>query len=278
MWLLRRPTLTDAFNDIPMLIAESAGILTNADITGLQGLYSDYDAAQGNMTQARHDKYDPVKAEVIHSMYLNTYESADSPMKSIRSELMMYVDKCPYCGFGEPKTLDHVQPRSTFKALSTCRLNLVPLCWRCNNLKGKKDQIFVHPYYQQFPLGKRFFCASAKFSSSNFIFNFFIDPSHITPQLAGILVNQIRVIKLTDRLTKEVNSFIYEQLKSQEFYGSDHLLRIIIKDMMNKSIKDNGLNHWKSASLEPLANSQDLTLNNVAAYLSQIAATRQPLV
>lgn len=278
MWALRKPSLTMALRDIPMLIAESEGSLTAADQTGLEELYRVYDSAQGKITQARHDQYDTAKANSIYGLYPKTYDSSKSPLKNIRLELMRDVDKCPYCGFGEPITLDHAQPKSAFKALSTCRLNLVPICWRCNNLKGADKHMFVNPYYQQYPANVRFFRASVQFEFGYFVISFFIDPSFLPPRLSAILSNQIQVIQLTRRLSKEVNSFIYDLLKSQEFYDEDLLVKIILQDMKNKSERDNGRNHWKTASLEALANSKALTIKNINTYLSKIASNCQPKI
>lgn len=278
MWSLAKPSLSMALGDIPTLIAESGGRLKITDQTGLELLYRDYDTAGGNMTQARHDRYDAAKAKIIHSLYPKTYESGTSPLKSIRSELMMMVDKCPYCGFGEPITLDHVKPQSSFKALSTCRLNLVPLCYRCNQYKGTDKHMFVHPYYQRYPINKRFFSASVQFFFGHFIFSFYIDPTYLSPKLSAILANQIQVIRLTQRLAKEVSSFIYEQLKSQCFHDSDQLLKKIISDMVDQSTINNGLNHWKTAALKALETSPDLSIDNIDAYLAKIQSSRQPVI
>ena len=64
----------------------------------------------------------------------------------IREELSEAADTCPYCGFGEPVTLDHYMPESIYKELATCRLNLVPICWKCNNKKLDNDYQGFHMF------------------------------------------------------------------------------------------------------------------------------------
>lgn len=59
---------------------------------------------------------------------------------------------CPYCGQLAIKTLDHFLPRSRWKALSVCQVNLVPACRDCNTEKLEytptcaADTLF-HPYF-----------------------------------------------------------------------------------------------------------------------------------
>lgn len=59
---------------------------------------------------------------------------------------------CPYCGQLPVKTLDHFLPRSKWKMLSVCQVNLVPACRDCNAEKKEyspnspADTLF-HPYF-----------------------------------------------------------------------------------------------------------------------------------
>lgn len=59
---------------------------------------------------------------------------------------------CPYCGQLPVKTLDHFLPRSKWKMLSVCQINLVPACRDCNSEKKEytptspSDTLF-HPYF-----------------------------------------------------------------------------------------------------------------------------------
>ncbi|MDH6537835.1 hypothetical protein M2167_000337 [Streptomyces sp. SPB4] len=45
-------------------------------------------------------------------------------------------DRCPLCGHGVVRTLDHVLPKKSFPALCVDPLNLVPACADCNHAKG----------------------------------------------------------------------------------------------------------------------------------------------
>lgn len=59
---------------------------------------------------------------------------------------------CLYCGQLAVKTLDHFLPRSKWKSLSVCQVNLVPACRDCNAEKMDCSPIsasdtFFHPYF-----------------------------------------------------------------------------------------------------------------------------------
>ncbi|MGW1092165.1 HNH endonuclease [Streptomyces sp. NPDC002596] len=60
-------------------------------------------------------------------------------------------ERCPLCGQGMVKTLDHFLPKSEFAALCVDPLNLIPACADCNKAKGDKapqtpETVTLHPY------------------------------------------------------------------------------------------------------------------------------------
>ncbi|NUK69418.1 hypothetical protein [Streptomyces lunaelactis] len=71
----------------------------------------------------------------------------------IRGQLMAAPpdERCPLCRQGTVYQLDHFMPKSLFPALCVDPLNLVPVCERCNLIKGNRrpDQLentLLHPY------------------------------------------------------------------------------------------------------------------------------------
>ncbi|WP_333745593.1 HNH endonuclease [Streptomyces sp. IBSBF 2950] len=59
--------------------------------------------------------------------------------------------RCPLCGHGVVRTLDHVLPKKAFPALCVDPLNLVPACADCNHAKGEArpssaETTPLHPY------------------------------------------------------------------------------------------------------------------------------------
>jgi len=63
--------------------------------------------------------------------------------------------KCPLCGVGQVRTLDHHLPKSRYPDLSVCPFNLVPACDFCQSGKLAKyptnaGEQTLHPYYDDF--------------------------------------------------------------------------------------------------------------------------------
>ncbi|MFI5690066.1 HNH endonuclease [Streptomyces sp. NPDC051636] len=60
-------------------------------------------------------------------------------------------ERCPLCGHGVVRTLDHFLPKRMFPALCVDPLNLVPACADCNHAKGEgmpsgAEATLLHPY------------------------------------------------------------------------------------------------------------------------------------
>ncbi|MFF8513372.1 HNH endonuclease [Streptomyces sp. NPDC015492] len=60
-------------------------------------------------------------------------------------------ERCPLCGHGIVRTLDHFLPKRMFPALCVDPLNLVPACADCNHIKGERvpteaETTLLHPY------------------------------------------------------------------------------------------------------------------------------------
>lgn len=262
MWRLKKPDLDTAIGDIDNVIAHSNGRLDESDAPTLGQLYRDYDAGHGFVSDQMHDSaMTAKKADIVYDQYAKTRFSYSSEgLKYMRRELMADAAHCPYCGFGEPSHLDHVMPEGRYKALSVCRLNLVPSCSVCNVNKGKNNR-FVHPYYQAFPAGVRFLVATICVVSNVLVASFSIDDSVIDQQLAELLRKQILVIDLDDRLRREVNRFIRE-IPTAALTSDDTLhkyLELILADMK----ADFGLNHWKTAVIDALYRFPGLTVNHI---------------
>lgn len=61
-------------------------------------------------------------------------------------------EKCPLCGVRIVSTLDHFMSKKLFPTLAISPINLVPACFDCNKIKGKKqfetfEETHLHPYY-----------------------------------------------------------------------------------------------------------------------------------
>lgn len=60
-------------------------------------------------------------------------------------------ERCPICGHGMVRTLDHFLPKRMFPALCVDPMNLLPACADCNHVKGERiptdgGATLLHPY------------------------------------------------------------------------------------------------------------------------------------
>ena len=150
MWTLNKPSLRKTIGkDIDELVAH-CNMLEDTDKPIIKKLYRDYEQRGGNVTDAQLSMISDDKAKAIQGQYPKTYDGG--ALNYIRKELIAHAQLCPCCSNSSDFTLDHYMPQSSYKALSVCRLNLIPMCGVCNNLKnGKTYSDFLHAYYDRVP-------------------------------------------------------------------------------------------------------------------------------
>ena len=253
MWKLNKPSLKTAIDDIDEVISHSRDI-EEKHKTAFEELYKKYDENGGNLELEYHNAFIgnfPLQADSMQKQYAKF--SIGEKLDFIRKDLLFSINGCPYCGFGEANTLDHVLPESVYKELATCRLNLVPLCWTCNNKKRAHDYNgFIHAYYQKYPLGVAFFKCHVTISSEDaLILDFAIDENVIDSSLKDKLQNQITTIELNERLHKQCITYLLDNFYSGDIQD-DVSLKFFLNDKISKAKKKFGLNHYKTAFLQGL--------------------------
>ena len=114
-------------------------------------LYMSVASAWGNNTQL-------VLADITKKEFVDLYSDQmvgnNKPGRNHYDRLMMLapLGKCPFCGFGQAKTLDHFLSKACYPAFSVLCVNLVPVCTDCN--KGKVASVLtqnnqiLHPYFE----------------------------------------------------------------------------------------------------------------------------------
>lgn len=265
MWTLKKPNLADAKKDIDIVIAHSRG-LDIADKQKLEQLYDDYDNGQGEATAAQLFLLES-KKNIIKGQYDKTSgkksDGYNKPLVYIRTELNRGVAKCPYCSINAPQQLDHYMDKDSYGQLATCRLNLVPLCATCNNLKGKTSYLeFTHPYYQQFPAAD-FFMASCQIVSNHVVAKFCVNPAVVIDTILRKKLNaQMNHIHLRSRLRKAINEFL-----SYSFIGyvgsTDASLKAYLPILLKQTIALYGRNDWRAAIVRGLIACPNFNINVV---------------
>ncbi|MAE50880.1 MAG: hypothetical protein CMH27_03640 [Micavibrio sp.] len=95
-----------------------------------------------------------VTKQELKDLYSTHMVGATKPARSIYDQLRNNAPngKCPFCGMGHVKTLDHYLPKAKFPFVAVLPENLVPSCRDCNTGKLTSYSTMpaeqtLHPYY-----------------------------------------------------------------------------------------------------------------------------------
>ena len=207
MWTLNKPSLRKTIGkDIDELV-DHCNMLEDTDKPIIKKLYRDYEQRGGNVTDAHLSTISDDKAKAIQGQYPKTYDGG--ALNYIRKELIDHVQLCPCCSNSSDFTLDHYMPQSSYKALSVCRLNLIPMCGVCNNLKnGKTYSDFLHAYYDKVP-EQEIIKAKVWIVKKRFVVKLKINDSIITdPVICNKIKQQVKELQIMQRLNKAAQQFI----------------------------------------------------------------------
>ena len=80
-------------------------------------------------------------------------------------------------------------PKADYKSLALCRLNLVPMCYECNNTKSNQPyREFIHAYYTELPANVDFLIADIGVVMGYLVVFFTFDSTVVTDK---VLYNQL---------------------------------------------------------------------------------------
>lgn len=247
MWSLPKPDLTETLNDVDEFA--KIGIIDASEVPALKKMVADYDSQNASLTIQQLGTISEATAKNIYSHFNDTQKG--NRCFFIREKLFEKASCCPYCGISESGSLDHYMDKIDYKAMALCRLNLVPMCMRCNRPKSTLPYTdFVNPYYFAWQ-GIEFFLCDVKLVQSEISFIFSISSTNLNSQLFSRLNKQIQVIGLSDRLDKA--TVLY--LRDNVFLDNDDpiLLMKSLPSMIKKREKKLDLyNHWQTAVLRGL--------------------------
>lgn len=261
MWVLPKPNLNDALDDVDEF--EHLNIIPKTEIDPLKELTTLYDTSSAQVTLSQVDAITPGVAQQIHDAYDETYETKS--LYYIRDDLNKFVSKCPYCGISECESLDHYFPKSKYKALALCRLNLVPMCTKCNEHKSTKNASgFIHPYYPGVLNCKVFFKCVVKIHSFGLSCVFFIAPRVLPKDIENAVNNQINTVDLKTRLNKAIIPFLKTCFIA--IFSARALIQELPRLIAEFQSQPGFYNHWQTAILRGL----DKKINGDVAVAQQI--------
>jgi hypothetical protein len=267
MWKLPVPDCNDVETQLRLALTRADGSYkydySQGQKQDLLATYTAYVAQRGRPMAALLAQ--ALGAPFLQALYDAYGEVQDGRrLASLRSQLKIGVQKCPYCGFGEVRDLDHHLPRSKYKALSIYPTNLVPCCPVCNNKKRaiaeeNPDFQFPHIYLDELPAAQ-FLIAEPDVSEQGIRVRFVVVKCEGMPDdLFGRLSFHVGRLDLERRYESEVVSFLTSQRTAIEEAGAagGNALREYLLRCLESSKRDYGLNHWQTALLTGLSISDE---------------------
>ncbi|SFC42066.1 hypothetical protein [Bacillus sp. UNCCL81] len=165
---------------------------------------------------------------------------------------------CPYCGIGEPETLDHYLPKGLFPEYSVFPSNLVPCCDPCNRKKGEKwlengVRRIISFYNENIPTYKYLhvnliFERSVSIPTINYSL-IFDEESNLTKTICM----HYRDLNLFERYEKQINdkvSGLYDEILEGATTLSIDEQKANLTRRINSLIKRFGINYWEAQLYE----------------------------
>jgi hypothetical protein len=263
MWRLPVPSDDNWAEDLSAALTFVNGTpvfdLTDEHRQSIRALYERYVTLMGRPDSTLAGVgLDEILLKSLHDAYGEVYDGRR--LGKLRERLKIAAFRCPYCGFGEIKDLDHHLPRSKYRGLAIYSLNLVPCCHPCNNKKRaiageNPDTQFHHTYLDVLP-PDRFLIAKARISSLGMIVDFsIIKTTNISEDVFRRLTFQFERLDLNLRYQAEISSFVTSHRTAIEMIGScgSAALKKFLEKARDDAQVDFGLNHWQTALWQALS-------------------------
>lgn len=166
--------------------------------------------------------------------------------------------KCPLCGHGQVRTLDHHLPQHQYHALAVNPLNLVPACRDCNTTKLDRDDDTLNPYFDD--IQDRWLRAKVIESppgeppAAEFFICF---PDHWSARLRKRVESHFTVFGLAERYAieagPEMTGMVYALLDVWNSEQADGVRRHLVD--MARGERLTAVNTWRAALFDGLAES-----------------------
>lgn len=267
MWRLNPPDFEDASGNLETALTLANGTVVHPvksnEKDRILELYTNYDIGLGNPDKALEgiDLDEPLR-QALYDAYSQIQKGGR--LAIYRDRLKLIAEACPYCGFGAITDLDHHLPRSIYKVHSLYSKNLIPSCHPCNNLKRAKcgesaSTQFSHVYFGPRPT-EPFLSATIEILAKGINVTYEINK---TPTLDEAeherLSFQFKTLELNTRYSPQINLFLGGLRTSIEDCArvSSGTLKAYLDRAYVNFCKDFGPNHWQTALLKALAESDE---------------------
>lgn len=271
MWPVDRPEFDvgDVFDKCTTLIKNRA---LRDQMTAIKPdvleLSDDYDtcaqAAELHLIAAHQAGIQNVSGQDLKKNYTQRMARKGKPARPVYDALMILPknNRCPFCDFGQVRTLDHVLPKTPFPGLAVKPENLVGCCERCNRLKwdgvpANAESCFLHPYFDN--LGDERWLAAEIIETTPAALSFYVTPADALTQITMERIQyQFDMLQLGQ---------LYSELAADEISDIGDLLQGVFADFGAIAVSDHlrgqarsrrriKANSWQAVVYDTLASSE----------------------
>lgn len=210
--------------------------------------------------------------DALHQHLISLYNSSIKALQQLKKNIgdaqKPYLKHtCPYCTFTPHNGFDHYLPKEDFPEFAVLSVNLLPCCSKCNSYKGvqwknaEPERLFLHLYYDAIPTYQYLF-AQVQYKKGVPVASFKLAfPEHDQTNLPAIISAHYEKLHLLQRFSEQSAKEISEaitRLTSMKGLcpnaaGIQNYLQREARSLQNNY----GINYWKAALIEALAQSGD---------------------
>jgi hypothetical protein len=227
--------------------------------------YDDYLFNASCLESLSSSTFKGVRAKAL----VKCYSSKTKLLEELRGKLLFPdledFDECPFCGIGEPTTLDHYLPKEQFPEFSVLSKNLIPVCGVCNsNYKGinwieNGQRLFIHSYYDNFP--KQKFLNTSISISDKITIQFNTLHLALHPDFSALFSKHFEKLSLNKRYKRKAATEICRKKRSLELIYRKNNSAIDVANALAKEANnlrtELSQNHWRSSLYDALSNSAE---------------------
>ncbi len=264
MWNLTKPSLNSIRSDLDVLFPEGSGPgISNDEKLRILELYDEYEALLGEPNPRWKKKYlSDISRDLLLAAYAEVSDKGE--LSFLRAELKKGAKKCPYCGFGEIRDLDHHLPKKHYKCFSVFALNLVPSCSKCNGHKprtppSERGRYHIHAYLDDVSAFE-FLVADIEISDGALSVIFRVEQRlGMSNELTTRLRQHLTDFKLNERYVAQITNYLESQetgLDDNFKSGGAPEVRAYLLRTAESISRTNGCNDWRAALVVALADSE----------------------
>lgn len=190
------------------------------------------------------------------------------------AELLRRSKKCCLCGHAPSGQLDHHLPKTAFPEFSILTMNLIPVCADCNHKKRELFRrsdggpAFLHAYRDPLPDTEAFLVVDVAIEETVAADFRVVQTASITASEFATLQHHFKSLELADLYGELATELMGEKLTPiYEYFdeGGAEVVRHYLRLDARGAARRHGLNHWKRALLDALADDTEFCGGGFAA-------------